>query len=98
MTYIDNLKYEHIIEDTDSHFSGARIIHHECRDDPLQNFKYYYKTIFNNDFNGYEDRTHNQVMSSTIKAERDDIHFEGDLLKSHIKSDIKKDLISNCFL
>lgn len=49
MTYIDNLKYEHIIEDKDSHFPRARIIYHECRGDPLQNFKYYYKTIFNND-------------------------------------------------
>ena len=36
-------------------------------------------------------------MSSVIKAERDDIHFESDLLKLHIKSDIKKDLISNGF-
>ena len=36
-------------------------------------------------------------MSSTIQAERDNIHFESDLLKFYIKSDIKKDLISNVF-
>ena len=36
-------------------------------------------------------------MSSNIKAELDDIHFESDLLKSHIKLDIKKDFISNGF-
>ena len=42
MTYLDNLKYEHFIEDIDSHFSRAKItnfniLHHQCRSDPLQN-------------------------------------------------------------
>ena len=50
MTYIDNLKYEHFIEDTDSYFSQAKIInfdiiHHECRGNPLQNSLKYYETI-----------------------------------------------------
>ena len=45
----------------------------------------------------YDDHTRNQVMSSAIKTKRGDIHFESDFLKSHIKSDIKKDLISNDF-
>ena len=39
MTYIDNLKYEHIIEDTDSHFPRARIIYHECRGDSSAKFQ-----------------------------------------------------------
>lgn len=34
-------------------------------------------------------------MSSTIKVERVDIHFERNLLKNHIRSDIKKDLVLN---
>ena len=73
------------------------LIYHQCHGDILQNSRRYYETIFNSNFNGYDDRTCNQVMSSAIKAERDGIHFEGVLLKSLIKSDIKKDLISNGF-
>ena len=59
-------------------------MHDQCHGNPLPNSKYYYETIFNSDFNGYEHRTRNQVMSSAIKAERDDIHFKGDLLKLYI--------------
>ena len=70
-------------------------IHYQCHGDPLQNSQAYYETIFNSDFKGYEDCTRCQVMSSANKAERDDIHFQGDLLKIHIKSDNEKDLISN---
>ena len=70
-------------------------IYHQCHGDPLQNSQAYYETIFNSDFKGYEDRTRNQAMSSAIKAERDDIHFQVDVLKIHIKSDNEKDLISN---
>ena len=65
------------------------------RGDPLQNSLRYYETIFDNDFKNYEDRPPNQVISSAVKADRNDIHFECNLLKSHIKSDIEKDLISN---
>ena len=80
----------------DSHFSRAKtinfdIIHHQCCGDPLQNSRQYYETIFNSDFKGYEDRTHNHAVSSVIKAECDDIHFKSNLLKLHIKSDIKKE-------
>ena len=100
MTYIDNLKYKQFVEDMDSNFSRAEIpnfdlIHHQCRGDKLQNSRRHYETIFDSDFKNYEDCTHNQTMQSAIKAERDDIHFELDLLKSHIKSNIEKDLISN---
>ena len=94
MTYIDDLKYEHFIEDMDLDFSRVKITN--C-DDQLQNSRQYHETIFNSNFKGYEDSTLNQDMSSVIKAERDDIHFEGNLLKVHVKSDIKKNLISNGF-
>ena len=84
----------------DLHFSQVKItnfdiIHHQSHVDPLQNSRQYYATVFNSDFKGYEDCTRNQVMSSAIKAERDDIHFKSNLLKLHIKSNIKKDLLSN---
>ena len=86
----------------DLHFSQAKItnfdiIHHQCHVDLLQNFRQYYATVFTSDFKGYEDCTCNQVMSSAIKAECDDIHFKSNLLKLHIKSNIKKDITSNGF-
>lgn len=100
MTYIDDLKFKSLVEDLDAHFSDAKvsnfdIIHHQWWGDPLQYSKCYYETTFNNDFQHFEDRTCNHTIFSAIKAERDDIHFECDLLKLHIKSDIEKDLISN---
>ena len=73
------------------------IIHHQCCGDLLQNSYQYYERIFNSDFKGYEDCTHNQGMLSTIKAEHNDIHFKGNFLKLHRKSDIEKGLISNGF-
>ena len=97
MTYIGDLKCKHFIKDTDSQFSRGKItnfniIHNQCHGDPLRKSGQYYKTIFNS-----EDCTCNQAMSSAIKTECDDIHFEGDFVKSHLKSDIEKDLISNGF-
>ena len=102
MTYIDDLKHEHFIEDMELHFSRVKItdfdiINHQGCSDPLQSSLQYYETIFNSGFKSYENRTHNQMMSSAIKATLDDIDFKSNLLKSHIKSDIRKDLISNGF-
>lgn len=100
MMYIDDLKFKHFVEDLDAHFSDAKvsnfdIIHHQWWGDPLQYSKCYYEITFNNDFQNFEDHTCNHTILSAIKAERDEIHFECDLVKSHIKSDIEKDLISN---
>ena len=100
MTYIDNLKYNNFINNMDSHFSNAKITnfditHHQCRGDELKNPQQYYKTIFDKDFVNYENHVCNWAISSAIKAERDDIHFERGFLKCHIKRDIEKYLISN---
>lgn len=100
MTQIDGLKCEQFVEDMDLHFSCTKIsnfdlIHYQCRREKLQNSRRYYETIFDSDFKNFNDRTNNQVIQSAIKAERDDILFEHDVLKSHIKSDIEKDLVCN---
>ena len=100
MTYIDNLKYDHFINNMDSHFSNAKvtnfdIIHYQCRGDELENPQQYYKTIFDKVIVNYENHVCSQAILSAIKAEHDDIHFKRDFLKFHIKRDIEKDLISN---
>ena len=53
------------------------------------------KQFLNCDFEDYEDRGCNQVISSAVRSERDDIHFERDLPKTYIKSNIEKDSILN---
>ena len=100
MTYIDDLKYEQFVEDMDSHFSRVRIsnfdlFHHQCCGGSLRDFHRHSKTIFDSDFEDYEDRGCNQVISSAVRSERDDIHFERDLPKTYIKSNIEKDSILN---
>lgn len=100
MTYIADSKYKQFVADMDSHFSRVKItnfdlINHHCRGDRLQNSRRDFKTIFDKDFQNYEDHAGNQVILFTVKTERDDIHFERSLLKSHIKSNIEMDLISN---
>ena len=84
----------------DLHFSLAKIsnfylIHHQCCGEKLQNSRHYFETIFDSDFKDYEDCTYSQAISPTIKSECDNIHFEQNLRKSYIKSNIEKNLISN---
>ena len=68
-----------------------------CQGDPLQNLKQYYETIHKKDFDNYESHVQNQAVSSAIKSEHGDIHFEHDFLKCYMKTDIEKDLKSNGF-
>ena len=79
----------------DSHFSCTKItnfdiIRHQCCSDELENSQQYYETIYNKDFVIYENHVGNQEISSAIKAERDDIHFEHDLLKRIFKEILRK--------
>ena len=48
MLHINNLKYEHFVENIDNHFTRAKIvnldlIHHECHSDNLSYPKYFYE-------------------------------------------------------
>ena len=95
MTYIDDLKYHNFLKDMDSHVSRVKItnfniIHHECRGDRLENPEQYYKTIYDKNFDNYEDHIQNEAVSCAIKSERDDIYFERDFLNRHMKRDIEK--------
>lgn len=103
MTYINDLKYEHFVEDMDSRFTRAKItnidlIHHQCHGDKLQNSQCCYETIFNKDFKYYKDSACNQAISFEVRSDRDDIHFECNILKKYMRSDVKKALMSNGIL
>ena len=81
MTYIDDLKYDRLVNHVNSHFSSAKvinfdIIHYQCRGDKLENPQQYYETICNKDFENYECHFQNLAVSTAIKSERDDINIE----------------------
>ena len=95
MTYIDDLKYDNFVNDMDSNFSCVKvasfdIIHHECCGDKIQNSRLYYETIHNKDFINYENYVRDHAISSTIRCERGNIHFENDFLKCHVERDVKE--------
>ena len=104
MTYFDDLKYSEFAKDTDSYFENVTrinfgIIHNECRGDKLQNPERYYRTIRNKDFKNYEQHVQNNAISSAIRSERDDIHFEHAVLKKLFngKTAVENELTSNGF-
>ena len=104
MTYFDDLKYNEFAKDTDSYFKNVKlinfdIVHHERRGVKLQNPERYYRTIRNKDFKNYEQYVQNNAISSAIKFERDDIHFEHVVLKQHFneKTAVENALTSNAF-
>ena len=87
MTYFDDLKYNEFAKDADSYFENVKlinfdIVHHECRGGKLQNPERYYKLIRNKDFENYEQHVQNNALSSAIKYERVDIHFDFLLLSN----------------
>ena len=58
LSYLDYLKNEQTMENPDMYFQNVKIvnfdiIHHECRDVPLQNLFYHYNAITKKDFTSY---------------------------------------------
>ena len=100
ITYCDDLKYEEFGSDTDGCFKNAQVInvdviHHVCRDKPLGNPEKYYKMIRSKEFNNYKQHVQSKAVSSAIKSERDDIHFENSVLKDHFQ---EKTMVGNALL
>ena len=95
MTYVNDLKYDNFVNDISCHFSRVKvvnidIIHHECCGDKLQNSRQYYETIHNKDFINSEIYVRDCTISSAIRSEHDNIHFENDFLKYNVKKDIEE--------
>ena len=73
-------------------------IHHQCQGNKLENPQQYYQTIHDIDFVNYENHVRNEAVSSAIKSELSDIHFECDLLIDILKEMSKKILLQTVFL
>ena len=100
MTWYDDLKYDEFVSDMNGYFENVQvinfdIIHHLCRGDKLQNPEKYYKTIKNKDFNIYEYSVKNKAISSAIKSESDDIHFEYKVISDHFQ---EKTMVENILI
>ena len=85
---LNRMTFNEIINNTDYHFENSYIanfdlIHHNCRGDPLNHTKKYYKTIsyqkLNNEIISKEDRA--SFISSAIKSERKDVFIEKKIFK-----------------
>ena len=104
MTNFEDIKYDKFVSDMDSYLNNAQvinfdIIHYVCRGDKLQNPEKYYKTIRNKGINNYEQYIQSNAISSAIKPERDDIHFEHKVLSDYFqeKTMFENTLPSNGF-
>ena len=91
MPYIDDLKYNEFIENTDEHFQKAKIINfditqHECNGDELEYSKKFYQTIENKDFKDYDNNVKEEALTSAIKSERKDIFIDRALIEGNVVS------------
>ena len=91
MPYIDDLKYNEFIENTDEHFQKAKIINfdiiqHECKGDELEYSKKFYQTIENKDFKDYDNNVKEEALTSAIKSERKDIFIDRALTERNVIS------------
>ena len=100
-------EYNRILSDTDKYFSNVLItnfdlIHNKCRGDELSKTKKFYETIYKKDcdesFLSNVDK--HKFIESAFRSDRNDVHFEKELLFENIKRiSLKKKLAEkNIFL
>ena len=75
-----------MIEDPNDYFKNKKVISfdiilHECRGDPLQN----YKTIEKNDFNNYLKNDEKKVLDAVFRNKKDDLWVRRYLMINHFK-------------
>ena len=75
LSYIDALKCEEFLKDTDSHFKTAQvvnfdIIHHECREDPLQGSYKEYQTVNKKDMDKCSSNSEKKIVNSAIRCDK----------------------------
>ena len=90
LSYIDALKCEEYLKDTDSHFKTAQvvnfdIIHHECREDPLQGNYKKYQTVNKKDMDKYSSNSKKKIVNSAIRSDRKDAFIDKKVTLDHFK-------------
>ena len=82
------MKYKETIENPDQYFSNVRfvnfnIIYNDICKTKLQKPLEEYRTINKNDFDGYNQKLKNEMLSAAYRSERKNIFFEKDLDRNH---------------
>ena len=89
LPYIDTLKCEEFLKDTDSHFKTAQvnfdIICHECRGDPLQGNYKEYQTVNKKDMDKYSSNSKKKVVNSALRSDRKDVFIDQKVTLDHFK-------------
>ena len=89
-TTLKQMTFNEIIVDTDYHFENSFItnfglIHNDCRSDKLSYSRKHYETIsyrrLNDEITNKNEQ--NRFISSGLKSERKDVHFEKKIFKEH---------------
>lgn len=88
MTFIDQLKYQEFIEDTDKHFKYARIVNFdiirkEVAQTKLPKETEKYQTIDNSRLGKYPQKK-NQILSSAFLCQRKDVFVDKSLSLEHL--------------
>ena len=79
LMYIDALKCEQLLENTDDNLKNVVIVnfgirHNKCRDNPLENSIQNYMTITNADFKNYlQKKKKVKALSPAMRTERKDL-------------------------
>ena len=90
LSYIDALKCEEFLKDTDSHFKTVQvvnfdIIHHDCKGDPLQGSYNEYQTVNTKDMGKHSSNTKKKIVNSAIPSDRKDIFIDKKVTPNHFK-------------
>ena len=88
--YIDTLKCEEFLKETDSHFKTVQvvnfdIIHHECRGDLLQGSYKEYQTINKKDMDKYSSNSKKKIVNSAIRSDRKEVFIDKKVTLDHFK-------------
>ena len=78
---------------TDVQLTNFDIIHHELRGDPLNHSVNYYQRIRRENFENISKQDEHNFISNAIRARRDDIYVEKDVMKKHfVDENVKEKL------
>ena len=91
MWYIDSLRCQEFLDDTDEHFKKAEIvnfniIYHKCIDDLLLKDLKTYQSVHKKDLLGYNQKQKKNFISSAFGYELKDISAEKKITYKHFKS------------
>lgn len=87
MNYIDKLKYNHFIKDTDGHFKKTHIInfdliYRQIKGEKIdEKLEQKYKTIDNSRITLYPEKEKDKVLSSAFRCPRKDLYFKKEVIK-----------------